>query len=168
MAMAIMISSSLAQINPLMVFGSSKTFRAVPAKTNSHYLSPPVNLAPPCTMSCPVILMANCGFYRQAMNIKTSPPSALLNALRSPSLRNFMNTKASKPKDQKSAITNGAMLTSMAMANSILFQELKIGRSMAGMMHSTTRANGPMGHCMVLFICTAIKAQMILLRMKNP
>ena len=102
------------------------------------------------------------------MNIKTSPPSALLNALHSPSPQNSMNSKANKPKDQKSAITNGAMLTSMAMANSILFQELKIGRSMAGMMHSTTRANGPMGHCMVLFICTAIKAQMILLRMKNP
>ena len=102
------------------------------------------------------------------MNIKTSPPSALLNALHSPSPQNSMNSKANKPKDQKSAITNGAMLTSMAMANSKLFQELKIGRTMAGMMHSTTRANGPMGHCMVLFICTAIKAQMILLRMKNP
>ena len=29
----------------------------------------------------------------------------------------------------------------MAMANSILFQELKIGRSMAGIMHSTIKGN---------------------------
>ena len=168
MAMAIMISSSPAQINHLMAFGSSKISRAVPAKTNSLYLSPPVNLAPPCTMSCPVILMANYGFYRQAMNTKTSPPSALQSALHSPSLRNFMNTRANNPKGQSSAITNGVMLTSMVMANSILFQELKIGRSMAGIMPSTIKANGPMGHCMVLFICTAIREQMIRLRMKNP